>query len=64
MSIEKTSLETYELECDVCGDDAGIDFDTFMEAVDWKKDKSNGWTSKKIGGDWHDVCPDCKDGTK
>lgn len=48
------------LECDICGEEADGDFDTFHEAVDWKKDKTNGWTSKKIEGNWHDLCPDCR----
>ena len=49
----------YQLECDVCGSDADEEFDSFYEAVEWKKDKSNLWTSRKNQGFWEDVCPEC-----
>lgn len=51
----------YTLECDICGAEAEETFDSFMDAVEWKKDKSNGWTSKKRDGEWMDVCPDCRE---
>ncbi len=50
----------YYLECDICGEDSKEDFDDFWEAVEWKKDKSNGWISRKVDGDWEDVCPECR----
>ena len=49
----------FELECDVCGKTANKSFDSFNEAVKWKRD--NGWTSRKEGDQWLDVCPDCKE---
>lgn len=50
----------YVLTCDSCGADAEYLFDSFQEAVNWKKDKSNGWASKLDAGDWNDLCPDCQ----
>lgn len=50
----------FELSCDICGDIADEEFDSFYEAVEWKKDKENGWISRKRAGDWEDVCPECK----
>lgn len=49
--------EKYTLICDICG--GGIDdgFDTFQDVVDAKKDI--GWKSKRIEGEWMDLCPDC-----
>jgi hypothetical protein len=49
----------YQLECDICGQEADEEFDEFMDAVIYKKDRSNGWTSRKVDGAWEDVCPDC-----
>lgn len=51
----------YQLECDICGEDSGETFDDFYEAVGWKKDKSNGWTSQKTKDGWEDVCPECSE---
>lgn len=51
--------DLYELSCDICGYVEDQFFDTFEEAVSFKKDKSNEWRSKKIDGEWHDMCPDC-----
>lgn len=50
----------YYLECDICGKDSGIDFDDFMEVVNWKKNRDNGWISRKTNNQWEDVCDDCK----
>lgn len=51
----------FVLECDWCGSDSGELFDEFMDAVEWKKERSNGWKSKKNpDGDWEDLCPDCR----
>ena len=50
----------YYLECDICGEDSGCDFDDFMEVVAWKKDRNNGWLSRKVNDSWEDVCPDCQ----
>ena len=50
---------SYDLTCDVCGEDAGEVFDDFYEAVQFKKD--NGWKSQKKNGEWEDVCPECQE---
>lgn len=60
MSIENFG-GIYTLECDMCGEEATEDFDNFYDAVNWKKDKLNGWTSRKIEGNWSDLCPGCKE---
>jgi hypothetical protein len=60
MSIEKNEgFDTYDIVCDNCGEETNEDFDSFQEAVEWKKDKSNGWKSKKVNGKWEDHCPEC-----
>lgn len=50
---------TYSLICDVCGEEADETFDYFADAVEYKKDKDNGWKSQKRNGQWEDVCPKC-----
>ena len=52
----------YSLQCDICGEEHNEQFDDFYEAVEAKKD--NGWKSKKIDGEWCDICPDCCKGDK
>jgi hypothetical protein len=47
------------LSCDYCGEEVS-GFDDFYDAVQYKKD--NGWKSKKIKGEWNDVCPECQEG--
>jgi len=42
--------------CDVCQTELGR-FDTFEEAVRAKKEA--GWISRKINGEWNDICPSC-----
>lgn len=49
----------FNLTCDVCGYVAPELFDTFYDAVSYKKDKDNEWTSKCINGEWEDRCPEC-----
>jgi hypothetical protein len=49
----------YSLTCDICYEEADEQFFEFSEAVDYKKD--NDWKSKKVNGEWMDVCPDCQD---
>jgi len=58
--IDRTGIadEVY-LECDVCGE-TEEGFDTFYDAVEFKRDKTNGWRSTNINGAWHDMCPNCK----
>lgn len=47
----------FVLTCDCCEHEVKY-FDTFQEAVDYKKE--NGWQSVKDGSEWRDVCPDCQ----
>ena len=55
--IEKVS-QFYSLTCDNCGEEVDEQFETFYEAVDYKKD--NGWVSVKDKyGDWCELCPYC-----
>lgn len=49
----------YTVTCDACGEECNENFDTFGEAVEFKKDQSNGWHSVKDGDGWEDICPDC-----
>lgn len=56
--IERTGImDEVELECDVCGETE--EFECFEDAVDFKRDKSNGWKSAKVDDDWYDLCPEC-----
>ena len=54
--IDKDGGKFY-LICDVCLED-GLPFASFDEAVAYKKDEK--WKSKKIDGEWQDICPDCQ----
>ena len=63
MSIEKIGY-LYAIECDQCNKTEETHFDEFMEAVDWKRDKSNLWLSRKNGNQWEDLCPECNGNTK
>lgn len=55
--INVSWIEGISLVCDIC-DFEVKDFETFGEAVDYKKD--NGWKSKKIEDyGWIDKCPKC-----
>lgn len=47
----------YTRSCDICGEVIPETFPDFYDAVQFKKD--NGWKSRKINGEWHDVCPEC-----
>ena len=49
----------YELVCDVCDATADEQFDSFEDAVAFKRDRSNGWRSRNVDGVWEDLCPDC-----
>jgi hypothetical protein len=49
----------YSLKCDVCGNESWDRFDSFNNAIKWKEDKANLWTSHKNQGSWEDVCPEC-----
>lgn len=54
--IDKTH-GVYELECDVCGESPDETFDDFEDAVNFKREQ--GWKSRKIDGEWCDLCPGC-----
>jgi hypothetical protein len=47
----------YTLICDICGAGTHDEFDSFQDAIDAKED--NGWKSKRVEGEWMDICPDC-----
>jgi hypothetical protein len=58
--IEKTGVHEYCLVCDNCGDVCDEVFDSFQEAVEYKKDKDNSWrVIKDKNNDWQDLCPAC-----
>jgi hypothetical protein len=58
--IRESGKDGYTLSCDYCGDAADGLFDTFQEAVDYKKDITNGWRSlKDKDGVWNELCPSC-----
>jgi hypothetical protein len=60
--IQKDQFGIYELKCDECGDLSDIDFDSFEEAVQYKRTtaKDTGWRAVKDRNDeWHDLCPGC-----
>ena len=45
------------LVCDDCGEEE--EFLSFEEALNFKRDKDNGWRSAKEDGVWCDFCPSC-----
>lgn len=47
----------YTLVCDICGASVDEEYKTFQDTEDARKDL--GWKSRKIDGDWADICPDC-----
>ena len=48
------------IQCDICRKTEQGPFDTKQEAIDYKKDKSNGWTSNRLrDGSWIERCPNC-----
>jgi hypothetical protein len=51
----------FVIKCDVCRNVTTKEtFPAFLTAVNWKKDKSHGWRSRKTeDGKWQDVCPEC-----
>jgi len=50
--------DDYYLVCDNCGRQVDEPFDSWEKAVEAKKE--NGYTSKKYGNGWKDLCPECK----
>ena len=58
--IYKIDELNYTLECDSCGEEHTEYFETFFEAVEYKKIKEHGWRSfKNKRGEWEDACPTC-----
>jgi hypothetical protein len=58
--IEKADKDAFVLFCDHCGDSCDEVFETFQDAVDYKKDADNGWRIiKDKNGDWCELCPAC-----
>ena len=57
MSIERGRGIEYIPTCDVCGATLPEEFD-FYDAVNAKK--LAGWRSRKLGGEWEDVCLECQ----
>ena len=47
----------YTLICDICGAGTDEEFDSFQDAIDAREDI--GWKSKRVEGEWLDICPDC-----
>jgi hypothetical protein len=58
--IEKCEWDEFVLSCDNCGDECGITFGYFQAAVDYEKDRSNGWrfVMDRDGNRWN-LCPAC-----
>jgi hypothetical protein len=44
--------------CDICGEELDTEFN-FYDAVQAKKDA--GWKSRKVNGEWEDVCTSCQE---
>jgi hypothetical protein len=58
--IDRYAKDEYVLICDHCEDEAEGMFETFQDAVAYKKDEDNGWrTIKDKDGDWCELCPAC-----
>jgi hypothetical protein len=56
--IEKAAEGSFALFCDNCGDECDEVFETFQDAVAYKKDTDNGWrSSKDKNDDWCELCP-------
>ena len=57
MSLDKIHGE-YHLSCDICGEGPQRPFESFDEAVQYKRD--NGWSSSQNRyGEWADICNNC-----
>ena len=57
MSIDNYYQGLFTPICDVCGAELPTEFD-FNEAVNAKKDA--GWKTRKVDGQWQDICCDCQ----
>lgn len=49
----------YTLICDICGEGSEEEYENFQAAKD--AGKNIGWKTRKIDGEWADICPDCID---
>ena len=57
--IEKIN-NIYKIICDSCGEVFPDNFNTFHDAVDYKR--NNNWRSVKVSeGNWNEICPDCQE---
>lgn len=56
MSIQREG-RAYVPTCDICGDTLPDEYD-FNDAVTAKK--REGWKSRKVNGEWEDVCTCCQ----
>lgn len=57
MSLDKIHGE-YHLSCDICGEGPQRSFESFDEAVQYKRDNKWG-THQKKNYDWQDTCDCC-----
>ena len=56
--IEKMN-NIYKIICNSCGEIFKNEFDSFYDAVEFKK--NNHWKSVKVAeGKWNEICPDCQ----
>ena len=55
MSIERY-FKCYSLVCDYCGTTLGAD--SFEDAR--RMQRENGWSSRKVDGEWENLCPSCQ----
>lgn len=54
-----SNRDTHFFHCDSCDEERTIYSDSFVDA--WGSLKEEGWTTFKMGGEWHHECPDCSD---
>jgi hypothetical protein len=60
MSIERDGRR-FLLICDECGEQH-VELD-FNLAVEFKRERKNGWRAVRSGEGWADLCPDCAAGS-
>jgi hypothetical protein len=50
----------YVIHCDVCEEELyDMDATDFQDMADYAK--AHDWISRKVGGEWEDVCPICQE---
>lgn len=47
----------FYIRCDVCGERTDELFYDFNEVAEYKRE--NGWKSRRVNGQWEEICPDC-----